>query len=87
MTEDNYIMDVEIASRRNIKTLISVSVEGFISMMWRSIRVGSLQDCWGRVTDLDDIKFAMKSLYDVYEGDTLIGQVKEILNRVLMMFG
>ena len=67
----------------SIRTLISLSFKGLYHINDVEKYKGcSLKIAEENLTDLDDGEFlpTMKSLgLDVYEGDTLIGQVKEIL--------
>ena len=62
--KDNYIMDVEIASHRKHKNFDIVKFKG----LYHINDVEKYKGCSLKIAGLD-----------VYEGDTLIGQVKEIL--------
>ena len=72
--KDNYIMDVEIASHRKHKNFDIVKFK-------EKYKGCSLKIAEENLTDLDDGEFYYHEIIglDVYEGDTLIGQVKEIL--------
>ena len=80
--KDNYIMDVEIASHRKHKNFDIVKFKGLYHINDVEKYKGcSLKIAEENLTDLDDGEFYYHEIIglDVYEGDTLIGHVKEIL--------
>ena len=80
--KDNHIMDVEIASHRKHKNFDIVKFKGLYHINDVEKYKGcSLKIAEENLTDLDDGEFYYHEIIglDVYEGDSLIGQVKEIL--------
>ena len=80
--KDQFVMDVEIASHRKVKNFDIIKFKG----MYHINDIEKFRDFTLKVreedlTDLEDGEFYYHEIIglDVYEGDTLIGQVKEIL--------
>ena len=80
--KDNHIMDVEITSHRKHKNFDIVKFKGLYHIndveKYKGCRLKIAEE---NLTDLDDGEFYYHEIIglDVYEGDSLIGQVKEIL--------
>ena len=80
--KDQFVMDVEIASHRKVKNFDIIKFKG----MYHINDIEKFRDFTLKVreedlTDLEDGEFYYHEIIglDVYEGDSLIGQVKEIL--------
>lgn len=80
--KDRFVMDVEIASHRKQKNFDIIKFKGMYHINDIEKYKGfSLKVAEENLTDLEDGEFYYHEIIglDVYEGDELIGQVKEIL--------
>ena len=80
--KDQFVQTVTIASHRKQKNFDIIKIQRYVPyQFYRKVQGIQSQGSWGRLNDLDDGEFYYHEIIglEVYEGENLIGTIKEIL--------